>query len=263
MLQLVSPYDHPLPPLATEPERGGVAVLLNARAKAVNEGVRRALSGVVPPRTSSSPGATRRPPRSPTPWWPAATGPSSPAAATAPSSPGSTASSTPPQQRHARPPRFGVLALGTGNAVAEMVGATPRRHAEDLARYLAGGAIALAPPRPRHLRRPPHPVRRRGRRRRGAQRLHLAQGAAGRHAAPGARHRPHRLRPGRGAPLGPARPDGPDPHLLRDRQHRPPGLAARRHTAAAPASPSPTASSSTPAPARWRRPAPSPTTASG
>jgi diacylglycerol kinase family enzyme len=37
-----------------------------------------------------------------------------------------------------RPPRFGVLALGTGNAVAEMVGATPRRHAEDLGRYVRG-----------------------------------------------------------------------------------------------------------------------------
>jgi diacylglycerol kinase family enzyme len=37
-----------------------------------------------------------------------------------------------------RPPRFGVLALGTGNAVAEVVGATPHRHAEDLARYIRG-----------------------------------------------------------------------------------------------------------------------------
>jgi diacylglycerol kinase family enzyme len=37
-----------------------------------------------------------------------------------------------------RAPRFGVLALGTGNAVAEMVGATPRRHVEDLARFVRG-----------------------------------------------------------------------------------------------------------------------------
>lgn len=37
-----------------------------------------------------------------------------------------------------RPPRFGVLALGTGNAVAGMVGANPRRHVEDLARYVRG-----------------------------------------------------------------------------------------------------------------------------
>jgi diacylglycerol kinase family enzyme len=42
------------------------------------------------------------------------------------------------ERRAARPPRFGVLALGTGNAVAEMVGATPRQHAQDLARFLRG-----------------------------------------------------------------------------------------------------------------------------
>ncbi len=42
------------------------------------------------------------------------------------------------ERRATRPPRFGVLALGTGNAVAEMVGARPRRHAHDLARYLRG-----------------------------------------------------------------------------------------------------------------------------
>ncbi len=42
------------------------------------------------------------------------------------------------ERRASSPPRFGVLALGTGNAVAEMVGARPRRHAQDLARYLRG-----------------------------------------------------------------------------------------------------------------------------
>src|SRR5512143_93623 len=42
------------------------------------------------------------------------------------------------ERRSARPPRFGVLALGTGNAVAEMVGAEPRRHVQDLARYVRG-----------------------------------------------------------------------------------------------------------------------------
>lgn len=42
------------------------------------------------------------------------------------------------ERRAARPPRFGLLALGTGNAVAEMVGARPRRHAHDLARFLRG-----------------------------------------------------------------------------------------------------------------------------
>jgi diacylglycerol kinase family enzyme len=47
------------------------------------------------------------------------------------------------ERRAARPPRFGVLALGTGNAVAEMVGATPRRHAQDLARYVRGEVGAV------------------------------------------------------------------------------------------------------------------------
>jgi diacylglycerol kinase family enzyme len=41
------------------------------------------------------------------------------------------------ERRAARPPRFGVLALGTGNALAEVVGAS-RRHAHDLARYVRG-----------------------------------------------------------------------------------------------------------------------------
>src|SRR5512146_664423 len=44
------------------------------------------------------------------------------------------------ERRAACPPRFGVLALGTGNAVAEMVGATRRRHAQDLARFVRGEA---------------------------------------------------------------------------------------------------------------------------
>jgi diacylglycerol kinase family enzyme len=42
------------------------------------------------------------------------------------------------ERRAARPPRFGILALGTGNAVAGMVGATPRGHVQDLTRYLRG-----------------------------------------------------------------------------------------------------------------------------
>lgn len=44
------------------------------------------------------------------------------------------------ERRAARPPRFGVLALGTGNAVAGMLGATPRRHVQDLVRFLRGEA---------------------------------------------------------------------------------------------------------------------------
>ncbi len=47
------------------------------------------------------------------------------------------------ERRAARPPRFGVLALGTGNAVAGMVGATPRRHVEDLLRYVRGDAARV------------------------------------------------------------------------------------------------------------------------
>ncbi len=43
-------------------------------------------------------------------------------------------------RRAARPPRFGVLALGTGNAVAGMVGASARRHEQDLLRYVRGEA---------------------------------------------------------------------------------------------------------------------------
>ncbi len=47
------------------------------------------------------------------------------------------------ERRAARPPRFGVLALGTGNALAEMVGARTHRHAEDLARFVRGEVDAV------------------------------------------------------------------------------------------------------------------------
>ncbi len=117
---------------------GGVAVLLNARAKAVNDRVRRALSLVVPPEDlyfsrSQEEAAeiadlvvARR-------YRTVFTG----------GGDGTFVSWVnrileAAGRRHARPPRFGVLALGTGNAVAEMVGATPRRHAEDLARFVSG-----------------------------------------------------------------------------------------------------------------------------
>jgi diacylglycerol kinase family enzyme len=49
------------------------------------------------------------------------------------------------ERRSAPAPRFGVLALGTGNAVAELVGASPRRHAHDLARFLRGEIGAVRP----------------------------------------------------------------------------------------------------------------------
>jgi diacylglycerol kinase family enzyme len=115
-----------------------VAVLLNARAKSVTDRVRRALSVVVPPedlyfsRSCDEAGeiadrvVSRR-------YRTVFTG-------------GGDGTFVGwvnrilevAERRHSRPPRFGVLALGTGNAVAEMVGASPRRHAEDLARYVAG-----------------------------------------------------------------------------------------------------------------------------
>ena len=42
------------------------------------------------------------------------------------------------ERRAAAPPRFGVLPLGTGNAVAVAVGTSVRTHLADLARYLRG-----------------------------------------------------------------------------------------------------------------------------
>lgn len=45
------------------------------------------------------------------------------------------------ERRGSPVPRFGVLALGTGNAVAELVGARPDQHVEHLAAF-AGGAAA-------------------------------------------------------------------------------------------------------------------------
>ena len=116
----------------------GVAVLLNARAKAVNEGVRRALSLVVPPEDlylsrsheEAAEIADRVVARR---YRTVFTG----------GGDGTFVSGVnrvleASERRRARPPRFGVLALGTGNAVAEMVGASPRRHAQDLARFVAG-----------------------------------------------------------------------------------------------------------------------------
>jgi diacylglycerol kinase family enzyme len=116
----------------------GVAVLLNARAKAVNDRVRRALSLVIPPEhlfcsRSHEEAAeiadavvSRR-------YRTVFTGGGD---GTFVSWVNRILESA--ERRQSRPPRFGVLALGTGNAVAEMVGATPRRHAEDLARFVAG-----------------------------------------------------------------------------------------------------------------------------
>ncbi len=118
--------------------RGGVAVLLNANAKAVNARVREALSQVVPHEhlflsTSHEEASaiaeevvSRR-------YRTVFTGGGDGTFVAWVNRILETA-----ERRRAHPPRFGVLALGTGNAVAEMVGAAPRRHADDLARYLRG-----------------------------------------------------------------------------------------------------------------------------
>jgi diacylglycerol kinase family enzyme len=139
MLQTVVTAKHPAPPLGAFAPRGPeVAVLLNANAKAVNAQVRRALSLVVPDEhlflSKSHEEATaiaeevvsRR-------YGTVFTG-------------GGDGTFVgwvnrileSAERRSARPPRFGVLALGTGNAVAEVVGASPRRHAQDLARFVRG-----------------------------------------------------------------------------------------------------------------------------
>jgi diacylglycerol kinase family enzyme len=119
-----------------------VAVLLNGNAKQVNAGVRRRLSLVVPPEhlffssTAEQANAiaeevvTRR-------YGTVFTG----------GGDGTFVSWVNrildrAERRAARPPRFGVLPLGTGNAVAEVVGATARTHLRDLARYLRGEAHA-------------------------------------------------------------------------------------------------------------------------
>ncbi len=125
----------PVLPLA--PLRG-VAVLLNARAKAVNPGIIETLSLITPPEDlfvshSEDEAAeiadwvvARR-------YQTVFTG----------GGDGTFVAWTnrildAVERRHQRAPRFGVLALGTGNAVAELVGATPRHHARDLSRFLAG-----------------------------------------------------------------------------------------------------------------------------
>jgi diacylglycerol kinase family enzyme len=115
-----------------------VAVLLNANAKQVNAGVRRALSSVVPDEhlffsTSHDEAnqiaeevVARR-------YRTVFTGGGD---GTFVSWVNRILESA--ERRAARPPRFGVLALGTGNAVAGMMGASPRKHVQDLTRYLRG-----------------------------------------------------------------------------------------------------------------------------
>jgi diacylglycerol kinase family enzyme len=124
--------------IAGAPVIGDVAVLLNAHAYKVNPGVRRALTSVLPDehlyfsRDSSDAVeiaeevVTRR-------YRTVFTGGGD---GTFVAWVNRILESS--ERRAIRPPRFGVLALGTGNAVAEMVGAEPRRHLQDLARYVRG-----------------------------------------------------------------------------------------------------------------------------
>jgi diacylglycerol kinase family enzyme len=138
MIQLVSTAERFRAPTLPSPARGGVAVLLNARAKAVTRSVLRTLSLIVPREDLFVSHGEEE--ASEIADWVVArryqtvfTG-------------GGDGTFVAwinriidaAERRHQRAPRFGVLALGTGNAVAELVGATPRRHARDLSRFLAG-----------------------------------------------------------------------------------------------------------------------------
>jgi diacylglycerol kinase family enzyme len=138
MLQTVATAKHPAPPEAAFASAPGVAVLLNANAKAVNAQVRRALSLVVPDEdlflsTNHDEAAAIADEVVARRYRTVFTG-------------GGDGTFVGwvnrivecAERRAARLPRFGVLALGTGNAVAGMVGATPRRHAQDLARFVRG-----------------------------------------------------------------------------------------------------------------------------
>jgi len=124
--------------LRADTAAGGVAVLLNANARAVTTGVRSALASVVPddhlyfsrtPDDASRIAEEVVARRFGTVFTGGGDG-------TFVAWVNRILESA--ERLAARPPLFGVLALGTGNAVAEMVGARPRRHAHDLARYLRG-----------------------------------------------------------------------------------------------------------------------------
>ncbi len=139
MIQLVaSAVRHHAAALPHARPCGGVAVLLNARAKAVNQGVLDTLSLIVP-REDLFLSHGEAEAAEIADWVVARryqtvfTG----------GGDGTFVSWVnrvldAAERRHLPAPQFGVLALGTGNAVAELVGATPRRHASDLSRFLAG-----------------------------------------------------------------------------------------------------------------------------
>jgi diacylglycerol kinase family enzyme len=138
MIHLVASAQPLQSPVLPHPASGGVAVLLNSRAKAVTKSVLRTLSLIVPREDLFLSNSDQE--AAEIADWVVArryqtvfTG-------------GGDGTFVAwinriidaAERRHQRAPRFGVLALGTGNAVAEMVGATPRRHARDLSRFLAG-----------------------------------------------------------------------------------------------------------------------------
>lgn len=140
MLRLIDSFEHP-PRFQPHPEAtSGVAVLLNGNAKQVNDRVRASLASVMPEDqlfftkcpVEASRIAEEVVERG---YHTVFTG-------------GGDGTFVAwvnrileaAERRLARAPRFGVLALGTGNAVAEMVGADPRRHAEQLESYLRGEA---------------------------------------------------------------------------------------------------------------------------
>jgi diacylglycerol kinase family enzyme len=138
MIQLVANAQRSQVPALPFAKPRGVAVLLNARAKAVNAGVVEALARVVPREDLFVSRSTEE--AAEIADWVVArryqtvfTG----------GGDGTFVSWVnrileAAERRHLPAPRFGVLALGTGNAVAELVGASPRHHASDLSRFLAG-----------------------------------------------------------------------------------------------------------------------------
>jgi diacylglycerol kinase family enzyme len=137
MLRLISSLERP-PRCETAPEISGVAVLLNGNAKAVNHRVRDSLASVMPGENlffTKCPEEANRIAEEVVErgFHTVFTG----------GGDGTFVSWVNrileiAERRPVAPPRFGVLALGTGNAVAEMVGADPRRHTRDLVRYLRG-----------------------------------------------------------------------------------------------------------------------------
>jgi diacylglycerol kinase family enzyme len=142
MIHLVASAQRLQAPVALTSAPRGVAVLLNARAKAVNAEVRRTLAELVPPEDlylshGEADAAeiadwvvARR-------YQTVFTGGGDGTFVTWVNRIAAAS-----ERRRLRAPRFGVLALGTGNAVAELVGATPRRHLRDLSRFLSGAVTA-------------------------------------------------------------------------------------------------------------------------